>query len=204
MQKSYYVYAYLRATDSSIGKAGTPYYIGKGTYNRCLDKRHYCSLPKDPSLIVILESNLTEIGAFALERRLIRWFGRVDKETGILRNLTDGGPGVENKTIYKGVKPDRRYKRKTDRPFTKTPKWYRRFDPSNPIAKLYCPSIPKLGGLKHEGENHVKSKLSNKDIPTIRKLATDGMSLAKIGRKFNVSRGVIWHIVHYITYKNVK
>lgn len=90
----YYVYAYIRNKDSIIAKVETLYYIGKGSNDRAWLKHHHNSFPTNKWQIIILESNLSEIGAFALERFYIRWYGRIDLGTGILRNLTNGGDGV--------------------------------------------------------------------------------------------------------------
>ena len=90
----FYVYLYLRKSTSIDGEAGTPYYVGKGSYKRAIQTHHKgISVPKDDSRIIIYADNLSEEDAFTLEIMLIARYGRIDLGTGILRNKEDGGPG---------------------------------------------------------------------------------------------------------------
>ena len=95
----YYTYAYLR-------EDRTPYYIGKGTKGRAYaSANHRIKAPKNKERIYIIKDNLTEEEAYDLEKLYILIFGRVDLETGILRNLSDGGEGP---TGYKTTPEQRR------------------------------------------------------------------------------------------------
>lgn len=85
MKDEYYVYAYLREN-------GTPYYIGKGKGNRAYNADHLVDLPSKDKIKIILK-NLTEEQAFFNEKDFISWYGRLDINTGILENRTNGGEG---------------------------------------------------------------------------------------------------------------
>jgi hypothetical protein len=102
----FYCYFWLR-------EDGTPYYVGKGTRHRAYTKYFHCSdVPKDKSRIIIQYYN-SEEEALEAEVFFIEYFGRLDLNTGILRNLTNGG---DNPPRYKGKNkkaqchPDRKHK----------------------------------------------------------------------------------------------
>lgn len=150
----YYVYAYINS------KTNLPYYIGKGKNDRAYQSHGRVKIPKDKSKIVFLERNLTEIGALALERRYIKWYGRKSDNTGILLNLLEGGQGSclpnELNGMYGKKHTEETRKKMSDKHWTKRKEYSQSH--KEKISKAVSGENHPLYGKKHSPET--KKKLS--------------------------------------------
>jgi hypothetical protein len=90
-----YTYAYLRASDSANGPAGSPWYVGKGTGNRAWARhgspKKYWAPPSN-EFIVILKWGMTNEEANRHEMYMIAVLGNRFKDGGFLTgNYNEGG-----------------------------------------------------------------------------------------------------------------
>jgi hypothetical protein len=94
MSSNYYVYSHI------LDNEDKPFYIGKGKGNRAHDikcrSEFWQRKARGGYRVEIIKENLSESEALELEKELIALYGRRDKKTGCLVNLTDGGDGLIN------------------------------------------------------------------------------------------------------------
>ena len=82
--KVFYTYMWMRGN-------GTPYYVGKGKERRAYTSANHNVLRPESDARIFIQYWGSEYEAFEMEKWFIAFFGRKDNNTGILRNLTDGG-----------------------------------------------------------------------------------------------------------------
>ena len=92
----FYVYLHVR------GDTGMPFYVGKGSGNRCIQRdrtnKHWKNIVSKCGFdIIFLEDNLDENTAFELEKYWIKRIGRMIDNTGPLVNVTTGGDGYSGR-----------------------------------------------------------------------------------------------------------
>jgi hypothetical protein len=174
MRKKFYAYVYHRAN-------GSAYYVGKGHGKRVSvsSKNHYP--PKDRSRITTIKCDAEWI-ALAIERDLIKYFGRKNNGTGILRNLTDGGDGGAAGAII-SEKTRQKLRKLTPPLRTGCIPWNKgkKTGPAWNTGKI-CPQISEAKrGFKHSDESKKKMSESGKGKHFPSKETRKKMSLALMG-----------------------
>ena len=113
----FYVYAHYKADDNEI------FYIGKGFKNRAYSNQRSKwwknIVNKHGYYIEFIKIDMSEEDSKLLEIELIAKYGRRDKGTGILINMTDGGEGSSNRIFSEETRKRMSNNRKGK--FTKNP-----------------------------------------------------------------------------------
>ena len=197
------VYFHRRNDDNSV------FYVGIGINYRPQSKRrrnaHWHNVVnKVGRTVEIVHEGLTWDEACEYEIKYIKDFGRNDKGLGPLVNMTDGGDGTLGLTAWnkgtKGLpqmkkKEDHRKKLSISKIGTKMSEETRKkISEYNKGQKR--PYVSKVCS-ERVGVKHPMSILTKEDVLEIRRLYSNGgIGQGTLGKKFGVSRGAIYDIVH--------
>jgi hypothetical protein len=214
------VYRHIR-TDLNI-----PFYIGIGkevtrAYSKTHRNDHWNHIVDKTSYDVhILFDDVSYEFAKEKEREFIELYKRKE-DGGILCNLTKGGDGVL------GIRHTEEARKKMGEPNKgKTiSEWHRQRISEFHTGKKHSEETKKrmsesqIGkglGIKaseetrkkmcessKKGESNHASKLTSSDVLEIRRLNSEGMGQRKIGKKFNVTKNAISHILKGLTWKHI-
>jgi len=217
--EKYYVYVYLDPRKKGDFIYGLykfdyePFYIGKGSKERCNDHIFDCklktfsfknnkikkilSLGFKPIILKVSE-NLFEIDAFELERKLISIIGRHDLKKGPLTNLTDGGEGFSGL-----IKSDLHRQRLSNSNLGKKLSE----ETKKKISDSLIGKVGRNTGNKHSEET--KNKISETKKGTLSWNATSVLQLTKEGeimkewvsahaaaKELGLSQGNIWTVIN--------
>ena len=175
---NYYTYAYLR-------EDGTPYYIGKGKGNRINEKqkRRFNLPPKERR--IILKRFDDEFSAYKHEIYMIFVLGRKDLGTGILRNMSGGGEGLNSpshktREYFSKIHKGKVYSKETRKKISESKKGLKCPDYlKKRYSKMFSGSGNPNYGRKHSPETLAKisAKTKNKNTKTRWYISPNGNEL---------------------------
>jgi NUMOD3 motif len=200
-----------------------PFYVGKGSNARIDGHRYtndgtfkYNIINKITEagldfISIVIETGLTELQAFSLEKHLIKLIGRRDLGLGPLANLTDGGEGASGAQY---TRPDGWQAGKNNSMFGKQ----RSNEVKQAVSRANRGKVPWNKGKKHKKETIEKikrvrkaqgnrerkpvdyKKLSEADIVAI---FLDTRSRSEIAKNYPISISTIWNIKAGKTWKKI-
>lgn len=160
---------------------GEVFYIGIGDKYRPKSKKRnklwHKIVNKYGYEVQILKTGLTWEDACELEKILISYYGRIDKKTGTLANMTDGGDGCLGYKLSQETK-DKISKSSKGRKQTFTEEWKKKLSEAGKGRKLSEESIHKM-------------IMTNKQRKPIIINGIEYISISEASRKLGVSRASI-------------